>query len=416
MLAANKHSSAAWRIAPERAASQALAPATGSQAIPIALIADDQPDILSALRLLLKSQGYQTEAVTSAPAALEAIKNNKYDVVLMDLNYARDTTSGQEGLDLISSIRALDDTLPIIAMTAWGSIDLVVEAMQRGVRDFVLKPWDNKHLLNILRRQIESGYSGRELRRVETAREKVNQRFARELEEARQIQQELLPKNLPRLAGFDIAHAWRPAREVGGDYFDVMRLSDDFAMLCIADVEGKGMPAALLMSNLQAAVRACASEMTPPSKLCQRVNRIICENTAGHKFITFFYALVDTRGGRIVYTNAGHCAPILMKGRESFSFLKDGGAVLGVFPDWEYEQREIEFSPEDRLLLFTDGVTEARDGAGEEFGEDRLKNLLADNRDLDSTRLNRKIVDSVMTFSGGTLEDDMTLIVLSGGK
>ena len=119
---------------------------------PRALIADDQPDVLTALRLLLRTAGYQTEAVTSPAEVLEAIKQHEFDLVLMDLNYARDTTSGQEGLDLITNIRSIDSALPIVVLTAWGSVELAVEAMHRGGRDFVLKPWDNARLLDCLKR------------------------------------------------------------------------------------------------------------------------------------------------------------------------------------------------------------------------------------------------------------------------
>src|SRR4030095_16695841 len=132
--------------------------------IPRTLIADDQPDILEALGLLLKGEGFQTEAVTSPAAALDAIKSRNFDILLMDLNYARDTTSGQEGLDLLTHVQALDDSLPIVVMTAWGSVELAVEAMRRGVRDFILKPWENHRLVNILRTQIEAG---RRLRRIQ---------------------------------------------------------------------------------------------------------------------------------------------------------------------------------------------------------------------------------------------------------
>jgi DNA-binding NtrC family response regulator len=125
--------------------------------IPRTLIADDQPDVLVALRLLLKSAGYQTEAANCPKAVLEAIKKRQFDVVLIDLNYARDTTSGQEGLDLISRIQAEDNSLPIVVMTAWGTVDLAVEAMRRGVRDFVQKPWENSRLLQVLRAQVEQG-------------------------------------------------------------------------------------------------------------------------------------------------------------------------------------------------------------------------------------------------------------------
>jgi DNA-binding NtrC family response regulator len=134
---------------------------------PRVLIADDQADVLSALRLLLKGEGYETESANSPQAILAAAENRDFDAVLMDLNYARDTTSGQEGLDLLTRIQALDSTLPVIVMTAWGSVELAVEAMRRGARDFVEKPWENARLLTILHTQIELGQALRRGQRLE---------------------------------------------------------------------------------------------------------------------------------------------------------------------------------------------------------------------------------------------------------
>ncbi len=131
------------------------------------LIADDQPDIVEALRLLLKSEGYKTEAVMSPAAVLKAIEDRDYDALLMDLNYTRDTTSGQEGLDLLSRIQTLDAALPVVVMTAWGSVELAVEAIRRGARDFVQKPWENARLLTILKTQIELGKALRKGQRLE---------------------------------------------------------------------------------------------------------------------------------------------------------------------------------------------------------------------------------------------------------
>jgi DNA-binding NtrC family response regulator len=131
------------------------------------LIADDQPDVLEALRLLLKGDGYQTEAVKSPAAVVKAVESRDFAVVLMDLNYARDTTSGQEGLDLLSKLQSIDSSLPIVVMTAWASVDLAVEAMRRGARDFVTKPWDNPRLLAILKNQVELGSAVRAYRRLE---------------------------------------------------------------------------------------------------------------------------------------------------------------------------------------------------------------------------------------------------------
>jgi DNA-binding NtrC family response regulator len=133
------------------------------------LIADDQSDVLEALRILLKGEGYQTEAVTSLRAMLNALEKRDYALLMMDLNYTRDTTSGQEGLDVIPRIQAIDDTLPLVVMTAWATIDLAVEAMKRGARDFVPKPWDNERLLTIVRTQIELGGALRKGRKLEAA-------------------------------------------------------------------------------------------------------------------------------------------------------------------------------------------------------------------------------------------------------
>jgi len=134
---------------------------------PTILIADDQPDVLEALRFLIKGDGYQAEAVTSPAAALDAVERREFDAVVMDLNYTRDTTSGQEGLDLLTRIQNLDGTLPVIVMTAWGSVELAVEAMRRGARDFIQKPWDNARVTAILKTQIELGRALRKGQRLE---------------------------------------------------------------------------------------------------------------------------------------------------------------------------------------------------------------------------------------------------------
>src|SRR5262252_6750731 len=142
-------------------------PMRSEPAVPRVLIADDQPDVLEALRLLLKGEGYRIESAGSPAAILEAIDTDEYDAVLMDLNYARDTTSGQEGLDLLSQLRGYDPTLPVVVMTAWGSVEVAVEAMRRGARDFVQKPWENARLLSIVRTQVELARALRRQQRLE---------------------------------------------------------------------------------------------------------------------------------------------------------------------------------------------------------------------------------------------------------
>jgi len=372
------------------------------------LIADDQPDVLEALRLLLKGEGLEVETVTSPAAVVQALAARQFDLLLMDLNYTRDTTSGQEGLDLLNRIRSFDGSLPVVVMTAWGNVDLAMEAVHRGVGDLVLKPWENDRLLSILRTQIQEG----------EARRKAQQREAeekQELAEAREIQQALLPKTIPQLHGYEICGEWQPARVVSGDYFDVSKCSETRAELCIADVIGKGMPAALLMSNLQAVIKAYACGAARPREVAGALNRIIRGNIMPGKFITLFYGRLDAAEKRLTYANAGHNAPILVRRDGSCLRLATGGAALGVFKDWEYEQGEVDIAAGDRLVLFTDGVTEARSGNDEEFGEDRLVELVRQNREVGAAELQKRILTAVTEFCGGNFHDDATVLVLAAG-
>jgi sigma-B regulation protein RsbU (phosphoserine phosphatase) len=376
---------------------------------PRTLIADDQPDVLAALRLLLKGAGYQTEAADSPAAVIDAIEHEKFDLVLMDLNYARDTTSGKEGLDLISRIHALDHDLPIVVMTAWATVDLAVESMRLGVRDFVQKPWENSHLLTKLKTQIDYGRRQRD-REAETQTRERQMKL--ELDEAREIQRGLMPRKMPHLRGFNLASAWQPARGVSGDYLAAFKLDESHAALCVADVAGKGFPAALLMSNMQAALKSLASESIPPSELCTRLNAIMCGNTPLRKFVTCFYGDLDVRRRRLTYTNAGHNPPMLMRRDGECLRLDDGGCVIGAFHGSTFTQREIQFHDGDKLVLFTDGVTEARNAEGEEFGEERLEDCLRAYRARNAAALRTLILDEVTKFCDGKFEDDATLMVV----
>ena len=272
---------------------------------------------------------------TSPDAAVHALESRAFDLVLMDLNYTGDTTSGREGIDLLSRVQEFDRLLPVIVMTGWGSVDLAVEAMRRGVRDFVQKPWDNAHLLATLRQEIEAG----------RARRKADADERRELAEALRIQTRLLPQQVPQIDGWALSVSWQPASGVGGDCFDTIRFSDTRLALTIADVVGKGIPAALLMSNLQAAVRAFASEAAEPQALCLQVNRILCGNIAEGRFISFFYCVLDATAGVLTYTNAGHYLPMLVRADGSVDRLGIGGPVLGVLPEAEYEQASVTSTP-----------------------------------------------------------------------
>jgi sigma-B regulation protein RsbU (phosphoserine phosphatase) len=377
---------------------------------PRVLIADDQPDVLEALRLLLKGHGYVTEAVTSPAALFDAMTQKEFDLILMDLNYARDTTSGREGLDLLARLKAAENAPPIVVMTGWATVGLAVEAMQQGIGDFVEKPWVNSRLLDILQKQVQIGRDRREARQQAIASTRAQER---ESAEARSIQQGFLPKDIPQLAGYEIVGAWQPARVVGGDYYDVLPFGRETLGVCIGDVAGKGLPAALLMSNLQAAFRGFASPAVSPEALCDKLNSLICRNIASDRFITFFYAQLDGVARQLRYTNAGHNAPIVTHKDGSHDRLREGGGILGVFPVQAFDMGVYDLAAGDRVLLFTDGVTEACNPEGEEFGDARLLQLLEENRELSAEDLQRKILSVVAEFCRGHWHDDATLIAIA---
>jgi sigma-B regulation protein RsbU (phosphoserine phosphatase) len=368
------------------------------------LIADDQPDVLEALRLLLSQYDFSCELVTTPAAVLDQLRARQdWDVLLMDLNYSRDTTSGDEGRELLARVRERDPGLPIVVMTAWGNIELAVAAMRDGAQSFVQKPWDNAALVQILQREVADGRGKRHQSEV----------HAREHQEALLIQRALLPASLPSTAHFEIVGAWQPAQGVGGDCYDAFVFAADRIGLSIADVAGKGLPAALIMSSLQAAVRAFALDSTAPSVVCASVNRLLCAQMIAGRFATFCYLKLDVARGTVAYANAGHNPPLLVKASGEVVRLHAGGMVMGVFADAEFTEGSAAIASGDRLVLYTDGITEARDPAGEEYGEERLGAATIRARALGARELHAAVMSDVKTFASNGFDDDATLLMVA---
>jgi len=233
-----------------------------------------------------------------------------------------------------------------------------------------------------------------------------------DFERAREIQQALMPKQLPRITGCQLAAGWLPARIVSGDYYDVIRLGNSSVAIAVGDVSGKGMAAALLMSNLQAIVHAFVPGQLAPHELCAKANQIIAANVAPGKYITFFYAVVDTARMRIDYCNAGHNLPILQHTDGTLETLGQGGPVLGVLPDAHFVSGFAQLQGGDCLTLFTDGLTEATNAADEEFGEKRLMDLFK-QRSGGAEECHREVLAAVTQFSNGVFHDDVTLLIMT---
>lgn len=241
--------------------------------------------------------------------------------------------------------------------------------------------------------------------RYELARSEAELNFARE------VQQALFPREFPRDGGLEFSAVCVPARGISGDYYDVMRLPDGRVVFAIADVSGKGISAAILMSNLHAVLRILAASGQTPGEICSQLNRHLYQVTMDSRFATIFYGEWNPARGSLRYFNAGHLAPILLRPGEAVR-LEAGGPPLGVFPESEHPVGEVTLLPGNLLALFSDGVTEAGIDRGEPFGESRLQALVAAHRERGLAEIEQQILAAARAWSRGEAEDDMTLLLV----
>jgi sigma-B regulation protein RsbU (phosphoserine phosphatase) len=365
------------------------------------LVADDQPAVREALRLLLKPHGYHVRTVASPAAVLQALAEPgpRYDLLVMDLNYARDTTTGQEGLELVSAVREVDPQLPVVVMTAWSTVPLAVATMREGVCDFIEKPWDNARVLAAVETHVTAGDRRRRTRRLE--------------EDALVVQRRLLARAVPAVEGFDIGVAWHFAEPLGGDAYVAARRPNGQLAVVVADVCGKGMPAALLMASTLATLEDLV-EAAPlsPSQVCAQLSRILAPRLGDERFVSLAFAVLDRAQGVLTYANAGHPAPLLLHADGRTSRLTAGGPVLGVVAAATYEEGRLPLGRGDRLVLFTDGVAEAASAGGEELGEERLEARLQEWRGVPAAAASTGLLDLARDFADGALADDATVVVV----
>jgi len=252
-------------------------------------------------------------------------------------------------------------------------------------------------------------------RRAAAAKAESDRRAIQELEIAKQVQAKLFPQTLPPLATLEYAGACLQASQVGGDYYDFLDLGRERLGLVIADISGKGISAALLMANLQANLRSqCATASDQPERFLQSVNRLFHENSSEIAYASLFFAEYDERLRSLRYANCGHLCGLILRDDGSLESLESTGTVLGLFQHWNCTFAQLSFCSGDTLLLYTDGITESFNHAGEEFGEQRLVESLRRNREQPPQALISSIVDDAKKFSAGRQFDDITLIVARG--
>jgi serine phosphatase RsbU (regulator of sigma subunit)/uncharacterized glyoxalase superfamily protein PhnB len=255
-------------------------------------------------------------------------------------------------------------------------------------------------------RQIEAE------RRSAAEKLEAERRAAQELDIAKRVQARLFPQNLPPMKTLDYAGVCIQAHQVGGDYYDFLNLGQSRLGLVIGDTSGKGIGAALLMANLQANLRSqSAIALEQPVRFLQSVNQLFSENTTDSSYATLFFGEYDDRCGRLRYANCGHYSPLLLRDDGTLEQLNSTGTVLGLFREWECGVEECALQSGDILTLYTDGITEACNADGEEFGEQRLTELMRRNRERTAQAMLAAFLDEVQQFSAGKQQDDITLIV-----
>jgi sigma-B regulation protein RsbU (phosphoserine phosphatase) len=364
------------------------------------LLADDQADVLLALRLLLKGEGFQTESVSNPGDILRAAATSNFDIILMDLNYSRDTTSGDEGLDVLMQLKSLPDAPPAVVMTAWGSIDLAVEAMRRGAVDFVPKPWDNARLLGTLRKNLT----------LRQARSKTD-----ELTIARKVQSKLFPQKLPKLETLDYSGLCVEAGAVGGDYYDLLDLAPGRLGMVLADVCGKGLAAALLMSNLQATMRSHFQSLPEDwGRAIESVNLLFYQSTAPEHFATAVIGDYDDHTRLLRFVNCGHNPPALLRADGTVERLHPTALVLGAFRRFHCQVAQVRIGPGDWVAMFSDGIVEAMSDGLEAFGDEGLINVMRRHMSHSVAEMIEAVRHSLDSFASPAGRDDWTLLVAKG--
>jgi predicted ester cyclase len=265
----------------------------------------------------------------------------------------------------------------------------------------VAEEWGESDFLSVMEPAFE-----REIR--------MRERIEQELRIARLIQQTLLPKTLPELPGYKVSAYYRPAREVGGDFYDFFELQDGRLGLVVGDVTDKGVPAALVMATTRTVLRATATRLLSPGEVLQRANDVIVPDIPNNMFITCLYAILEPNSGRLVYANAGHDLPYRRRtGRDQAAEeLRARGMPLGLMPEMSYEEKEIVLERGESVLFYSDGLVEAHDPQREMFGIPRLRGLVAEHAEKES--LVDKLLEELHLFTGEDWEqeDDVTLLTL----
>ena len=377
---------------------------------PKILVVDDEPDlehlVRQRMRREIRSGQYSFMFAQNGVEALEVLSEEQdIDMVLSDINMPR-----MDGLTLLEQIPKVDPNIRSVIVSAYGDMKNIRTAMNRGAFDFITKPIDFEDMKVTIQRTLHH---------LELWREALESRdklvaLQNELSVANKMQQSILPTSFPTGSGFEIFGSMRPARDVGGDFFDVLSLEDGRIGLVVADVSDKGVPAALFMMSSRTLLKGSAIGLDSPGKVLSEVNQLLQEENDAAMFVTVFYATFDPETGEFAYANGGHNTPLVVHTDGSSTVIPPtGGIALGVVPDFSYEESAIFLQPGDRVVLYTDGVTEAENDHGDQFELERLCEIFTNGTPMDAHATNEAVFAAVEAFAGDAPQfDDVTCLTL----
>lgn len=383
------------------------------------LSVDDEADLEILLtqyfRRKIKKGEYQFSFAHNGVEALKMLlEHPDFDIILSDINMPE-----MDGLTLLSRINEMrNPAMKCIMVSAYGDMDNIRSAMNQGAFDFTTKPID----LNDLERTIEKAAD--QISFIKKAQEEHSQltSIQNDLHVAQEIQETILPKTMPAFGDsirnhFDLSASMKAAKYVGGDFYDFFKIDDTRLGLIIADVSGKGVPAAIYMAISRTILRTVALSCPSCADCLRQANGILCHDSVGDMFVTVFYGILDLNTGHIKYSNAGHNPPVLIRhGEDTASLLEPTGDIaLGAVQDLCYTEKETILAPGDSLLLYTDGVTEAVNAGNMFFGTRRLLGTCSEKTVEDSPKsLIDRINTSLAEFTAGTPQsDDITFLAVT---
>jgi len=378
------------------------------------MVVDDEVDLEPLIRQKFRRQIRDgiydfVFAHNGLEALTRLIEYPEIGIILSDINMPE-----MDGLTLLMKLKELKNPgLKTVIVSAYGDMENIRTAMNRGAFDFLTKPISFEDLEITINKTME------EILLIRLSMEEHDQLVSiqQDLQTAREIQQAILPKTFPPFPGrsdFDIYAAMIAAREVGGDFFDFFMIDNDRLGFVIGDVSGKGVPAAIFMAVSRTLIRATGLKAIPAAECMQYVNNLLCNESVSCMFVTVFYGIMNMVTGEVEYVNAGHNPPYILNDKGLTKMEMTGGTILGCMENFHYKSRKIQLAPGDRLFLFTDGVTEAFTKEHDAYGEHRLEDFLLNQRSLPIEDLVKGLLKDVNAHANGAAQsDDITLLTIS---